>query len=91
MVRKMNRKKWLKLAIILGFLDIYFGSFISIFNIIFAFFNTINGFPHPLYLLVGCFMFWIVEIVFNLTLDAVEKLTILKIKECEEIRQNLED
>jgi hypothetical protein len=84
MVKKMDRKDWLKIRILLGFVYIYFGSFISAFSIIFAFFNQINGFPHPYYLLVGISMYFLISIVFKFFVwSDIEELAILKIKESE--------
>jgi hypothetical protein len=80
----MNRKARLKFRILLGFVDIYLGSFVSVFSIIFAFFNQINGFPHPYYLFVGISMYFLISIVFDYVVwGDIEELTILKIKESE--------
>jgi hypothetical protein len=79
----MNRKDWLKLAILLGFVEIYFASFISVFSIIYAYFNLKDGFPHPYYIVLGVVAFSIAAVVFELILKLREELTIMKIKESE--------
>ena len=80
----MNRKDWLRLRILLGFVDIYLGSFVSVFSIIFAFSNQINGFPHPYYFFVGISIYFLITIVFDYVVwSDIEELTILKIKESE--------
>jgi flagellar biosynthesis protein FlhB len=79
---KVDRKFLLKLQITLGFVFIYFASFLSVFNIIYAYLNLVNGYPHPYYLALGVFLCFLVYIVFDIVVwSDIEELTKLKMKE----------
>jgi uncharacterized membrane protein YphA (DoxX/SURF4 family) len=81
---EVAREFLLKLRILVGFVFIYFASFLSVFNLIYAYLNLINGFPHPYYLAVGVFLYFLVCIVFDIVVwSDIEELTKLKMKESE--------
>jgi len=87
-VRKMNRKTWLNLRIVFGFVFTYIASYLSLFSVILSFENIYKyknfQFPNPCLYFSGLLLFILTALIFEDTCSIVEELTILKIKECEE-------
>jgi len=84
----MNRKTWLNLQIVFGFVFIYIASYVSLFSLILSFENIYKykyfQIPNPCLYFNGLLLFILVVFIFQDTCNAIEELTILKIKECEE-------